>query len=143
MDQTLNISTLFETYRKLRAQKEEAERIAKEAKQAFDDIERQLANEMVDQGCQQWKSADGVGLHLRQQFAINVTKANEQQIKAWLEEHVGDSKPFVEEKLIKQAVTSVLKGMMDSGDLEEAPAFFGLYQGKDLVVRDWKGNNNG
>jgi hypothetical protein len=139
VDQTLNISTLFETYRKLRQQKEETERAAKEAKQAFDDISRQLATEMVEQGCQAWKSADGIGLHLRQQFAINVTKANEAQIKAWLREQVGDDKPFVEEKLIKAAVTAVLKEKIESGDLEEAPPFFGLYMGKDLVVNDWKG----
>lgn len=143
MDQTLNISTLFETYRKLRQQKEAAEETFKDLKAQFDDVARQLGNEMVEQGCQQWKSADGVSLYLRQQFAINVTKANEDLIKAWLEEQVGDATPFVEEKLIKAAVTKVLKDKLESGDLEEAPAFFNLFNGKELMVRDWKGGSNG
>lgn len=142
MTEHVPLSVHVEEYYRLRdmAETKKAELVTlNKAKQR---AEAQLIDAMVDEKSSSMKRDDGTTISLRTAFTCSVTIANNEQIREWLTERLGDDKDFVETKCSKKLVESYCKGLIEDDDsdidIEDLPDFLNTSTRPTVSVLGWK-----
>lgn len=137
----MSVNDLIDEYYNMRSDHDQLKAETAAAYKGMQRAEAKLVDAMLDEGVNSvGRDSDGTHISLRKRFTISVTVENEQQIRDWLTEEVGDDTDFVVEKLNKTAVTDLVKQKVEV-DLEpetEIPEFLKLNTSPTVSVRGWK-----
>lgn len=129
------ILALADRYIAARVEASELRRQAKEAGARVRQLERELVEAMADQHVRNFALENGVAIALRRQFKVSVTRANEDQVREWLQERTGDYMPFTRETLQKKPIEELCRSIVEEEGPEAIPACLRLFTMDGVTVR--------
>lgn len=132
-------------YREARAKKELANAAYKEAHAIFKDVEKKLAQHMVDQGLRNTTDEVGRQYQIRPAFFYKKGREMTERVLEWLEKRGLDPEQYWKPKLETRRLTEYLKEVYENEgkaplpDSETGvPEFFKLDTTPTIAVRGWK-----
>lgn len=134
----MNSKQQWERYRDARLAYEEAREHSNECERLWRIEEAKLVDVMLEEGVKSFANDDGSKPTLTKTVSIKCSKDNEDDVRSWLVNTVGDDADFVEEKVNRFKVQAYVKKQLEKGIGEdEFPPMLGLNTRPSIRVYGW------
>lgn len=114
-----------------------AKQAEKRARQALDNAEAALVDRMVEDEAQSIKLDDGTNFFLSRRPRFRLNEANNDMVREWLRETVGDDDPFVETKVVRKRLSEHLNELLEDCEESDLPDFLEFTSAPEIAVRGW------
>ena len=141
----MSLSSKTDAYLDARAERDRMAALKTKAEKFFKAMEQELVEEMIDRHepsiAKDEDSRYGkLNVGLRRKLTLSVTKANQDDIRAWLTENIGDDSDFVVEKVNGPALMEWLEEKINNQEIqpEDLPEFMRPQTRPGISVIGWK-----
>lgn len=133
-------STIAEYYA-ARKEAEEARRIAAEKEGISRALEQKVVDMMLENGTNSLSMDDGTRPTLVKRVNISVTQDNNEEVRKWLLEFVGDDTPYIVTQADKWRVHKLVKEKMEREGFDQSdfPSFLNVSTRPGIRVGGWQG----
>lgn len=132
----MSVLEKIDGYLEARAAYEACHEASQAAYAMMKSAEYECVDGMLEEHVKSHGMDNGVHLSLRKQFTCSVTIDNENQIREWLTEWLGDDSEYIVEKVNKPALLEMLKAK--EMEPQDAPDFLKLSTRPGITLRGWK-----
>ena len=135
----MNSKQQWERYRDARLFYEEARELANNLEAEWRVEEAKLVDMMLEEGLANFTNDDGTRPTLTKNVTIKCNQDNEDVVREWLVDEVGDDADFVEEKVNRFKVQAHVKKLLEGGASEsDFPDALGLNTRPAIRVYGWE-----